>query len=60
MSMENKHTCDDCKDSGVLDMGSDVQTTTFCECDFGSETFIAWADAQSQMEFECYEDPDWQ
>ena len=52
--------CSKCCDEGVLEMGSNIQSTTFCDCDQGEETFEAWADAQSQMEFECYEDPDWQ
>ena len=57
--MENNHDCEICEDSGVLDMGSDVQSTTFCDCEFGEETFEAWADGQSQMEFECEECPEW-
>ena len=52
-------SCSHCADSGVLEMGSDVQSTTFCECDSGEETFEAWADAQSQAEMECPEVEEW-
>jgi len=51
--------CSNCCDDGVLEMGSDVQSTQFCDCDAGEETFIAWADAQSQMEFECPDIEEW-
>ena len=51
--------CSKCCDDGVLEMGSDVQSTTFCDCDHGEETFEAWADAQSQAEFECQDIEEW-
>ena len=51
--------CSTCCDDGVIEMGSDVQSTTFCDCEFGEETFEAWADAQSQMEMECPEIEEW-
>ena len=52
-------SCSKCCDDGVLEMGSDVQSTTFCDCDQGEETFVAWADAQSQMEMECHDIEEW-
>jgi len=57
--LENRPNCNSCLDEGILKMGSDVQSTTFCKCDQGEETFIAWADAQSQMEFECHDIEEW-
>ena len=51
--------CSKCCDDGVLEMGSDVQSTRFCDCDQGEETYIAWADAQSDMEMECHDIEEW-
>ena len=56
---EPPRLCSHCCDDGILEMGSDVQSTTFCDCDSGEETFEAWADAQSQAEFECHDIEEW-
>ena len=51
--------CSNCCDDGVIEMGFDVQSTTFCNCEFGEEKFEAWADGQSQMEMECHDIEEW-
>ena len=47
--MDDRPNCTNCGDSGVIHEGRDVRSTTFCECDLGEETFIAWADGEAQM-----------
>ena len=44
--------CSNCGDDGVIEIGKDFQSTLFCDCDQGEETFVAWADAQSEMDCE--------
>ena len=51
--------CSNCGDDGVIDMGSDVQSTTFCDCDEGEGAFMAFADAQADMSAECQEIEEW-
>jgi len=50
-------TCSTCLDEGILEIGSDVRSTNFCDCDLGEETFIAWADAESAAPYA--DDRDW-
>jgi len=57
--LENRPNCSSCLDEGILEMGSDVQSTTFCDCDAGEETFEAMADGQSEMEMECQDIEEW-
>jgi len=55
--LENRPNCENCLDSGIIEEGHDVRSTTFCDCDQGEETFIAYADAQSDASYAC--DRDW-
>jgi len=52
---DDQPDCEVCNDTGILEMGKDVQSTTFCKCDKGEEVFIAWADGQSEQEMDpCF------
>ena len=51
MHMKTKeYDCKKCEDNGVLEMGSDIQSTRFCHCDKGEETLMDMADGQSAMD----------
>jgi len=39
--------CSNCADTGVIQQGYNVNSTSFCECGTGVDTFEAWADAES-------------
>ena len=45
--------CPDCADTGFVKKGYNMETSIFCECDAGDETFCAWADAEGDMAHEC-------
>tara|TARA_R110000824_G_scaffold264880_1_gene453729 strand:- start:1279 stop:1488 length:210 start_codon:yes stop_codon:yes gene_type:complete len=42
--------CSNCGDDGVINLGSDVQSTTFCDCDEGEGAFEGMCDGQQAME----------
>lgn len=49
--------CSNCADTGVIEQGYDVKSTSFCDCGTGADTFEAWADAESDASYAC--DRDW-
>ena len=53
--LEDRPNCTNCMDTGIVEEGIDIRSTTFCDCDEGEETFIGWADGESSSGY--YYDP---
>ena len=53
-----KYSCKSCKDTGVLEQGIDIPSTTFCKCPEGEEAFIGHADGE--MSSGPYYDPQYE
>jgi len=56
--LEDRPDCEDCFDSGIIEEGHDVRSTTFCDCPEGEATFEGWADGE--MMSGSYYDPQYE
>ena len=53
--LQDPPKCETCLDTGVVEDGYDVRSTTFCDCPEGEEAFIGYADGE--MSSGSYYDP---
>lgn len=51
--------CSKCADSGVIELGEDVRSTEFCDCDTGEDTFHDMADGEQAYAQYGLDEPEW-